>query len=208
MEKPVASACDRVTFAPVPLIRAVRRVLGPRAGGLVSARARRVSARTDTSVWEQRGLYVLWGDWRVIYVGRATQQGLGNRLQLHRRWRLAGRWDRFSWYGFRKINKNGDPRVDRSAEGPAGGRDRDDRGPADRRHARVSQPKPREHPGGRASAAAPKRGRRPDPDSARRPASEHRRPASVARRARRKHQGAGAPHRREKPALDRRKQLE
>ncbi len=63
---------------------------------------------TETNAWEQRGLYVLWGDWRVVYVGRATRQSLGARLLLHRRWRLAGRWDRFSWYGFRKVLKNGD----------------------------------------------------------------------------------------------------
>ena len=49
----------------------------------------------------QRGIYVLYSDFHIIYVGQA---GSGNaslfgRLKRHTRDDLAERWDRFSWFG-------------------------------------------------------------------------------------------------------------
>jgi hypothetical protein len=58
-------------------------------------------------VWDQRGIYVLQHDWRVVYVGRVTTGSLGSRLRNHRSDWLAGRWDRFSWYGTRGIKSDG-----------------------------------------------------------------------------------------------------
>ncbi|WP_354699033.1 hypothetical protein DSM112329_04737 [Paraconexibacter sp. AEG42_29] len=45
----------------------------------------------------QPGIYVLHHAWTTIYVGTATGDITG-RLANHRRDRLAGRWDRFSWF--------------------------------------------------------------------------------------------------------------
>jgi len=49
----------------------------------------------------QRGIYVLYSEFRIIYIGQA---GSGNaslfgRLKRHTRDDLAERWDRFSWFG-------------------------------------------------------------------------------------------------------------
>lgn len=47
----------------------------------------------------QSGLYILYGDYGPYYVGRADR--LGRRLKQHQNDRHAGRWSRFSWFGFR-----------------------------------------------------------------------------------------------------------
>jgi hypothetical protein len=58
-------------------------------------------------VWEQVGIYVLFQDWSVVYVGKTGAQPLGRRLKQHRVDDVAGRWDRFSWFGVRPINNDG-----------------------------------------------------------------------------------------------------
>jgi hypothetical protein len=61
------------------------------------------------NVYEQRGIYVLYNDFVPVYVGRSDKQSIGYRLQLHRESRRKGpRWDRFSWFGFKGIRKNGE----------------------------------------------------------------------------------------------------
>jgi hypothetical protein len=62
---------------------------------------------TVVDVWEQRGIYVLLHEWQVVYVGKADGFVLGARLRTHLSDALAGRWDRFSWYGIRGVLKNG-----------------------------------------------------------------------------------------------------
>jgi hypothetical protein len=52
---------------------------------------------------DQRGIYVLLDDYGPYYVGLARQQAIGNRLRSHTRDLHADRWDRFSWFGFRRI---------------------------------------------------------------------------------------------------------
>lgn len=55
---------------------------------------------------EQEGIYALYADYRVIYVGQTTAaQGLHKRLNQHLSDDLAERWDRFSWFGLRKWNE-------------------------------------------------------------------------------------------------------
>lgn len=58
---------------------------------------------------EQTGIYVLYADYKVLYVGQAGfgQAKLFNRLKSHLDDSLAGRWDRFSWFGFRRVLSNG-----------------------------------------------------------------------------------------------------
>lgn len=56
----------------------------------------------------QRGVYVLFDGHRPVYVGRAAQQAIGKRLSSHTRGRMAGRWNRFSWFGLAKPNDMGE----------------------------------------------------------------------------------------------------
>jgi hypothetical protein len=51
----------------------------------------------------QSGLYILYGDYGPHYVGLARENSLGGRLKRHRTDRHTGRWDRFSWFGFRSV---------------------------------------------------------------------------------------------------------
>ncbi|WP_199028735.1 GIY-YIG nuclease family protein [Ralstonia sp. ASV6] len=54
---------------------------------------------------EQIGIYVLYADYKVVYVGQAGvgKQSLFTRLKQHRKDDLAGRWDRFSWFGLLRV---------------------------------------------------------------------------------------------------------
>jgi len=63
----------------------------------------------DINVYEERGIYVLYNDYVPVYVGKALQQSIGFRLQLHRESSRKGtRWDAFSWFGFRGALRSGE----------------------------------------------------------------------------------------------------
>jgi hypothetical protein len=55
----------------------------------------------------QTGIYVLYDEYGPYYVGLTRKQPLGNRLKQHRVDRHAGKWDRFSWFGFRPVLRAG-----------------------------------------------------------------------------------------------------
>ena len=57
---------------------------------------------------DQRGVYLLYDRSEVIYVGRAIDQGIGARLKQHTFDRLAGRWERFSWFGVHGVSEDGE----------------------------------------------------------------------------------------------------
>lgn len=52
---------------------------------------------------QQRGIYVLFDDYGPYYVGLASERDIGLRLRDHTQDAHAGRWDRFSWFGFRSV---------------------------------------------------------------------------------------------------------
>lgn len=55
--------------------------------------------------WEQQGIYALYEGFHLVYVGQAglgDKSTIGGRLDSHRK-ALAGRWNRFSWFGFRRV---------------------------------------------------------------------------------------------------------
>lgn len=56
---------------------------------------------------DQVGVYVLYANYRLVYVGQTGKgkQALLHRLRQHRSDDLAGRWDRFSWFGVRRVLK-------------------------------------------------------------------------------------------------------
>lgn len=58
----------------------------------------------EINFWEARGIYVLYSEFRPIYVGKAYKLPIGKRLADHLSDRLAGRWDMFSWYSMSKVN--------------------------------------------------------------------------------------------------------
>ena len=59
---------------------------------------------------QQIGLYLLYDEKEVIYVGRAKTRNstLGRRLYDHTKDRLSVRWNRFSWFGFLPVSENGE----------------------------------------------------------------------------------------------------
>jgi hypothetical protein len=70
---------------------------------------------------QQQGIYILYDNYGPSYVGLTRNQGLGKRLKDHQSDHLRGKWDRFSWFGFRPllsekassgITQLGDPQTD------------------------------------------------------------------------------------------------
>lgn len=59
---------------------------------------------------EQSGIYVLYSDYHIVYVGQTGKggQNLFVRLRQHRFDDLAGRWNQFSWFGVRRALKGGE----------------------------------------------------------------------------------------------------
>src|SRR5438552_2300571 len=54
--------------------------------------------------WSQTGIYVLYGNYGLYYVGIASR--LGPRVRRHMFDRHADLWDRFSWFGFRRVRSH------------------------------------------------------------------------------------------------------
>jgi hypothetical protein len=68
---------------------------------LGEAKIRRKKRTID--FWHARGVYVLYSDFKAIYVGK-SEDSIGNRLNAHLTDRFAGRWDMFSWFSTDKPN--------------------------------------------------------------------------------------------------------
>jgi hypothetical protein len=93
---------------------------GSSAGKLLGVPAKNVTAN-PIDFREHSGIYVLYSDYKPIYVG---QCGLGNqqllrRLKQHRIDDLAERWDRFSWFGIRRVKANGKLSAETSSVHPS-----------------------------------------------------------------------------------------
>ncbi|MBL7800300.1 MAG: hypothetical protein JNL95_06195 [Chitinophagales bacterium] len=67
---------------------------------------------TAVSFKDQIGVYLLHDGRETIYVGQAIDQTLGQRLKNHISDRLAGRWNRFSWFGFHPVIESGKLKKD------------------------------------------------------------------------------------------------
>ena len=61
----------------------------------------------EVDFWDQVGIYALYKDFRLVYVGQAgkVNSSLGLRLR-HWHHELPGRWDLFSWFGLRYVKRN------------------------------------------------------------------------------------------------------
>jgi excinuclease UvrABC nuclease subunit len=69
---------------------------------------------------EQTGIYVLYDNFKVLYVGQAGYGNakLFNRLKAHFTDSLADRWNRFSWFGLRWVKADGDLSGETKAKHP------------------------------------------------------------------------------------------
>lgn len=76
--------------------------------GNTSLLGRQEVGATVVDFADQRGVYLLHDGREVIYVGRATDRGIGPRLHQHTHNRLRSRWDRFSWFGLRRVAEDGE----------------------------------------------------------------------------------------------------
>lgn len=56
----------------------------------------------------QQGIYILFDQYGPAYVGLAKGDRLGARLHDHHGDHLAGKWDRFSWFGFNPVGPTAD----------------------------------------------------------------------------------------------------
>lgn len=86
------------------------------AGTLLGAASRSPRAR-PVDFRNQRGIYVLYADYELVYIG---QTGAGNdrlfkRLKDHKADHLSERWNRFSWFGTQWITKAGALSADTAA---------------------------------------------------------------------------------------------
>lgn len=61
---------------------------------------------TEVNFKDQIGIYLLHDSRETVYVGQAIEQPLGKRLKDHTTDRLAGRWDRFSWFGLYPVRED------------------------------------------------------------------------------------------------------
>jgi hypothetical protein len=67
---------------------------------------------TEVNFKDQKGIYLLHDGRETIYIGQAIEQSLGKRLKDHTTDRLAGRWDRFSWFGFYPVTEDAKLNLD------------------------------------------------------------------------------------------------
>jgi hypothetical protein len=79
---------------------------GSKAGRLLGVPASNITAE-PIDFREQSGVYVLYADYDLVYVGQvgSKSQKLFTRLKQHTRDSLAGRWNKFSWFGIRRVKK-------------------------------------------------------------------------------------------------------
>lgn len=56
---------------------------------------------------QQKGIYILYDNHTVVYVGRSIDRPLGRRLHEHTIDRLGSRWNRFSWFGLLDVTQEG-----------------------------------------------------------------------------------------------------
>lgn len=77
--------------------------------GRLLGRLKTAKKTKSVDFWKQIGIYALYADFRLVYIGqvRSAKEGFGKRLKRHADAdELAGRWDAFSWFGVRYHKKS------------------------------------------------------------------------------------------------------
>lgn len=90
---------------------------GPNNQGTLLGAASKSRRAVPVDFRMQRGIYALYADYDLVYVG---QTGAGNdrlfkRLKAHRFDHLSERWDRFSWFGTQWVTQRHQLSVDTAA---------------------------------------------------------------------------------------------
>ena len=83
-------------------------------GTLLGAKTRSAKAKTVDFRY-QRGIYALYADYDLVYVGQtggAEADRLFRRLRAHRNDHLSERWNRFSWFGTQWVTKTGNLSIE------------------------------------------------------------------------------------------------
>lgn len=77
-------------------------------GELLGAASRSRNARA-VDFRDQRGIYVLYAGYELVYIGQtgSSDDRLFKRLKYHKTDHLSERWDRFSWFGTQWVTKAG-----------------------------------------------------------------------------------------------------
>jgi hypothetical protein len=65
---------------------------------------KQTGADTCVDFCRQIGIYLLYDAREVIYVGRALDRPIFQRMKTHTSDRLSTRWNRFSWFGFLPVD--------------------------------------------------------------------------------------------------------
>lgn len=89
----------------------------PKVSGTLLGAASRSTKASPVDFRDQRGIYALYADYRLIYVGQtgAGEDRLWKRLKLHCTDHLAERWNRFSWFGTQGVTKKHELSIDTAA---------------------------------------------------------------------------------------------
>jgi len=85
-------------------------------GTLLGAASRSSKARS-VDFRNQRGIYVLYANYDLVYVGQtgAGSDRLFKRLKTHKSDHLSERWNRFSWFGTQWVTKANQLSTDTAA---------------------------------------------------------------------------------------------
>ena len=59
----------------------------------------------------QTGIYILYADFTPVYVGQANKTLFARLKHHYLADDLVGRWDRFTWFGFRGVGVGNDPKL-------------------------------------------------------------------------------------------------
>lgn len=82
-------------------------------GTLFGAASRSFKAR-PVDFRNQRGIYALYADYDLVYIGQtgSGEDRLFNRLKAHKSDHLSDRWNRFSWFGTQWVTARQELSVD------------------------------------------------------------------------------------------------
>ncbi|WP_428539103.1 GIY-YIG nuclease family protein [Rhodopila sp.] len=82
----------------------------PRVPGTLLGAVSRTKSAKPIDFRDQRGIYALYANYDLVYVGQAgknTGDRLFKRLRAHKRDHLSERWNRFSWFGTQWVTQHG-----------------------------------------------------------------------------------------------------
>lgn len=89
----------------------------PRVAGTLLGAASKGRAARKIDFRDQRGIYALYANYELVYVGQtgSGDDRLFKRLRTHNRDHLSERWNRFSWFGTQWVTKQGVLSADTSS---------------------------------------------------------------------------------------------